>query len=246
MDLTGKTALITGSTGRGMGRSIALSLAREGANIVLNFETRPQRAEAARDAVKAMGRRVLLHEADVATEEGAKSLFDAAIKEFRRVDILVVSAGGSWLAVDTPDLEPEHWRRVLAEEIHSPMYLIPLVLPAMRKARWGRIILLGGHNADDWREEDAPLDYPMGKAARHWLTRAVARREAMHGITVNAIAPGTIDYVELEDALADLDHGDTWQKRSVPRPQDAGDIAAFLCSEEARFVTGSIIQVVAG
>ncbi|MGE0060024.1 MAG: SDR family NAD(P)-dependent oxidoreductase [Dehalococcoidia bacterium] len=244
MELEGKTALITGSTGRGMGRSIALSLAREGANIVLNYETRPQRAEAVLEAVKAMGRRAIMHEADVASEEGAKSLYEAAVAAFHRVDILVVSAGGAWLAVDTPDLEPEHWRRVLAEEIHSPMYLLPLVLPAMRKEHWGRIILLGGHDADDWREEDAPLDYPMGKAARHWLTRSVARREAIHGITVNAIAPGTIDYVELEDAVADLDHGETWQKRSVPRPQDAGDLAAFLCSEQARFVTGSIIQVV--
>jgi NAD(P)-dependent dehydrogenase (short-subunit alcohol dehydrogenase family) len=244
MELQGKTALITGSTGRGMGRSIALSLAREGANIVLNYETRPQRAEAVLKAVEAMGRRAVLHEADVATEEGARSLYDAAIAAFRRIDILVVSAGGSWLAVDTPDLDPEHWRRVLAEEIHSPMYLLPLVLPAMRLEHWGRIILLGGHDSEDWREEDAPLDYPMGKAARHWLTRSVARREAIHGITVNAIAPGTVDYVELDEALADLDHGDAWQKRSVPRPQDAGDVAAFLCSEAARFVTGSIIQVV--
>ncbi len=227
-----------------MGRSIALSLAREGANVVLNFETRPQRAEAVLNAVEAMGRRAILHESDVSTEEGARSLYDAAIAAFHRVDILVVSAGGAWMAVDTPDLQPEHWRRVLAEEIFSPMYLVPLVIPEMRKQHWGRIIMLGGHNADDWREEDTPLDYPMGKAARHWLTRSLARREAIHGITVNAIAPGTIDYVELEDAIADLDHGDAWQKRSVPRPQDAGDVAAFLCSEQARFVTGSIIQVV--
>lgn len=244
MELTGKTALITGSTGRGMGRSIALNLARQGANIVLNYETRPQRAEAVLQAVRQIGRQAILHEADVATEEGARSLYDAAVAAFRRVDILVVSAGGAWLPVDTVDLEPEHWRRVIAEEIHAPLYLIPLVLPEMRRQRWGRIILLGGHDADDWREVDAPLDYPMGKAARHWLTRALARREAIHGITVNAIAPGTIDYVELDEALADLDHGDVWRKRSVPRPQDAGDVAAFLCSEQARFVTGSIIQIV--
>lgn len=244
MELQGKTALVTGSTGRGMGRSIALSLAREGANIVLNYETRPQRAEGVLRAIESMGGRALLHQADVASEEGAKSLYEAAVSAFHRVDILVVSAGGAWLPVDTPDLDAEHWRRVLAEEIYSPLYLLPLVLPAMRQQHWGRVILLGGHDSEDWREEDAPLDYPLGKAARHWLARALARRESIHGITVNAIAPGTIDYVELDEALADLDHGEAWQKRSVPRPQDAGDVAAFLCSEAARFVTGSIIQVV--
>lgn len=243
MDLIGRTALVTGSTGRGMGRSIALSLARDGANVVLNYQTRPERAERVREAIEAMGREAIAFEADVSTEAGASGLFEAALKRFGRVDILVVSVGGQWQSVDTPELDPKHWRGVLAEELHAPLYLIPRVLPAMREQRWGRIILIGGHDADDWREDDSPLDYPLGKASRHWLARTLARRELKHGITVNAIAPSTIAYVELDAALADLAHGEAWEERQQPRPQDAGDIAAFLCSEAARFVTGSVIEV---
>ncbi|HXH22765.1 MAG TPA: SDR family oxidoreductase, partial [Dehalococcoidia bacterium] len=138
---------------------------------------------------------------------------------------------------------PEHWRRVLAEEVDAALYLIPLVLPGMRERRWGRIILTGGLDADDWRE-GWPLDYPLGKASRHWLVRSLARQEFRHGITVNGIAPGEVPYVELDEALADLARGDAWRARAGPRPQDAGEIAAFLCSEAARFVSGAVINLV--
>jgi 3-oxoacyl-[acyl-carrier protein] reductase len=235
-------ALVTGSTGRGMGRSIALSLAREGADLALNYETRPERAERFRAQVESMGRRASLTRADVATETGARALFHAATRDLGKVDILVVSAGGAWREQDIVDTEPEHWQRVLAEEVHAPMYLVPLVLPGMRERGWGRIILVGGLDADDFRE-GRPLDYPMGKASRHWLARSLARAELQHGVTVNAIAPGDIPYVDLDDALNDLEHGKAWTGRTAPRPQDAGDIAAFLCSEKARFVTGSIINI---
>lgn len=243
LDLQGRTALITGSTGRGMGRSIALTLARHGADIVLNYETRPQRAETMRQTIESMGRRALLVQADASSEEGAHRLVSEATAAFGKVDILVVSAGGAWQPADTAAMTPDHWRKVLAEEVHAPLYLIPPLLPGMRSQRWGRVILIGGHEADDWREDDTPLDYPLGKASRHWLARTLARREASNGITVNAIAPGTIDYVELDDALSDLEHGEAWQRRQKPRPQDAGDIAAFLCSEEARFITGAVIPL---
>ena len=243
MSLEGRVALVTGSTGRGMGRSIALSLARDGADVALNFETRPERAGRMRAQIEAMGRRASLTQADVASEDGARTLFEAAVRDLGKVDILVVSAGGAWKAQDVVDNDPAHWQRVLAEEVFAPLYLIPLALPGMRERGWGRIILVGGFDADDFREE-RPLDYPMGKAARHWLARSLARGELRHGITVNAIAPGDIPYVELDQALTDAAHDDGWLKREAPRPQEAGDIAAFVCSEAARFVTGSVINVV--
>jgi 3-oxoacyl-[acyl-carrier protein] reductase len=242
MELAGHVALVTGSTGRGMGRSIALTLARDGADIALNYETRPQRAGAVRTTMEAMGRRVCLQQADASTESGARALYECAVGELGRVDILVVSAGGRWDAKDIADVAPEHWQRVLQEELHAPLYLIPLVLPGMRERRWGRIILIGGYEADDWRL-DAPLDYPLGKAGRHWLARTLGPRELAHGITVNAIAPAEVPYVELDAALADLAHGEAWRARTAPRPQDAGEIVSFLCSEAGRFVTGSVINV---
>jgi 3-oxoacyl-[acyl-carrier protein] reductase len=225
-----------------MGRSIALTLAREGADLVLNYETRPERAQNVRGAIEAMGRRAVLQQADAATEEGAKALFDAAISACGRVDVLVLSAGGAWQPADTPDLDAAHWRRVLAEEIEGPLLFIPRVLPGMRERGWGRIILLAGEGTGDW-PADAPLDYGLGKASRLWLTQALARRELAHGVTVNAIAPATVPYVELGAALDDLSAGATFRERTSPRPQDAGEVAAFLCSEAARFVTGTVVQL---
>ncbi|MPZ48267.1 MAG: SDR family oxidoreductase [Dehalococcoidia bacterium] len=242
MELTGRVALVTGSTGRGIGRSIALTLAREGADLVLNYETRPERAEAVRQAIEGMGRRVVLQQADVGTEAGARSLYEAAVAGLGRVDILVVSAGGAWQPADTVDLEPERWQRVLAEEVHAPLYLIPPALRGMRERGWGRIILVAGEGTDDW-PADAPLDYGLGKASRVWLTRALAKREMGHGVTVNAIAPRTTPYVELSEAVVDVSKGEGWRDRTGARPQDAGEIAAWLCSEAARMVTGTVVEV---
>ena len=226
-----------------MGRSIALTLAREGADVALNFETRPERAQRVKAQIEAMGRTAAIRQADVASEDGARALFDCAVSELGKVDILVLSAGGTWQERDIVDAPPEHWQRVLAEELHAPLFLVPLALPGMRERGWGRIIITGGLDADDWRE-GWPLDYPLGKASRHWLVRSLARQEFRHGITVNGIAPGETPYVELDDALADLGHESSWRQRLAPRPQDAGEVVAFLCSDAARFVSGTVINIV--
>jgi len=238
MELAGRVALVTGSTGRGMGRSIALTLARDGADIALNYETRPQRAEAVRQAIEGMGRRVVLQHADVGTETGARALYEAAVAGLGRVDILVISAGGAWEPADTVDLEPARWQRVLAEEVHAPLYLIPMALRGMRQRGWGRIILVAGDGTDDWPVE-SPLDYGLGKASRVWLTKALAKREAGSGVTVNAIAPRTTPYVELSEAVADLSRAGS----GASRPQDAGEAVAWLCSEAASGISGTVVEL---
>jgi 3-oxoacyl-[acyl-carrier protein] reductase len=160
-----------------------------------------------------------------------------------KVDILVNSAGGPWKPQDVTEIEPAHLRRVLAQEIEATFYLLRALLPGMRARGWGRVISIGGHLADDWRfgPPDAALDYPLGKAARHWLTRTLAPREFPRGITINAIAPGPTPRVTFDEALASLrgkragDAGNT--------PQDIAEIAAFLCSDAAARITGAVIPV---
>jgi NAD(P)-dependent dehydrogenase (short-subunit alcohol dehydrogenase family) len=227
-----------------MGRSIALTLAREGADIVVNFKERRGRAKKMAAVIEAAGRRVLVHQADVSDPAAVQAMVEAAEAHFGRLDILVCNAGGSWQPQDLPEIEPEHWRAVLSEEVDSAYALLRSALPGMRNRGWGRIVLIGGYRADDWRAgpPGAPLDYPLGKAARHWLARTLAPRELPHGITINALAPGPIEYVTLEQARS-LAEGSA-EPGDAPTPQDAAELVAFLCSERARFVSGAVIPVV--
>jgi 3-oxoacyl-[acyl-carrier protein] reductase len=244
LELAGRVALVTGASGRGMGRSIALTLAREGADIAVNFKERRERAEQVAKVIESMGRRALLHQADVADPAAVQSMIELAEAHFGHLDIIVGSAGGSWKPQDITEIDPAHWRAVMAEEIDSAYALLRAALPGMRRRRWGRIVLIGGEGADDWRfgPPDAALDYPLGKAARHWLARTIGPRELAHGITVNAVAPGPIEYVTLEQArrLAEgkVEAGD------ASTPQDVAELVAFLCSDRAGHITGAVVPVV--
>ncbi|MDE3096946.1 MAG: SDR family oxidoreductase [Chloroflexota bacterium] len=243
MGLEGRVALVTGATGGGMGRSIALTLARDGADLVLNYRAKHERAASVAAAVESMGRRALPFAADVSDAAAVDAMFAAARARFGKVDIVINSAGGPWKPQDITEIAPAHVRAVLAEEVEATFLLLRAALPEMRRQGWGRFISIGGYLADDWRfgPPEAPLDYPLGKAARHWLTRTLGPRELAHGVTVNAIAPGPTPPVSLEEALAALRGGR--RGRAGNTPQDVAEVAAFLCSDEAARITGAVIPL---
>lgn len=242
MTLEGRVALVTGAGGQGMGRSIALTLARDGADVVLNYHRRAEAVAATQKAIEAMGRRAIAVSADIGdAAEVARLAREAAA--LGPVAILVNSAGGPWKPQDLTEIEPEHLRKVLALEVESVYHLLRELLPGMRRRRWGRIVSIGGHMAEAWRfgPPEAPLDYPLGKAARHWLTRTLAPREMPHGVTINAVAPGPTRRFTHEEALAALrgerppGEGNT--------PQDIAEAVAWLCSAEAARITGAVLPI---
>lgn len=249
MELKGRVALITGSCGEGMGRSMALRLAREGANIVLNYGTHRHgqdiQAHANRiaDAIREFGGRAIVQQADTTSEQQAKAMVEATLKEFGQVDILVNNVGGDWDIHDYTEISFEHWKAVLSAEIDSVFLMMKYIVPSMRERRWGRIIHIGmdGVLRLSSTKSVAP-DYCLGKAARAWMTTAFGVQELSKGITVNCIEPGPTAHMTFEDALkaAGGDYS-IWRQRERVTCHDVAEIIAFLCSEAGRFISGSTI-----
>jgi NAD(P)-dependent dehydrogenase (short-subunit alcohol dehydrogenase family) len=243
MTLEGRVALVTGAAGRGIGRSIAFTLARGGADIAVNYRRSADEADAVVKAIEGLGRQAVALAADVGDAAAVERMCAEAIARFGRIDIVVNSAGGPWKPQDITEIAPEHLHGVLAREVEATFHLLRLTLPGMRQRRWGRFISIGGHMADDWRfgPPEAPLDYPMGKAMRHWLTRTLAPREIERGITINAVAPGPTPHISIEEALA-LAQGSP-RDAGTNTPQDIADVVSFLCGDAAARVTGAVIPV---
>ncbi len=241
MELDGRVALVTGASGGGMGRSIALTLARDGADIVLNYRSKAERAKEVAVAIEALGRSVYIHQADTEDPDAVFAMVQAAESECGHVDIAICGPGGAWKPQDFVDIEPDHWRAVMRGEVDSAYGLIRATLPGMRERGWGRIVMIGGQGADDWTygPPDGPLDYPLGKAARHWLARTLGPRERANGITINAVAPGPIEHIALEEALRLVKEGPSGEIT----PQHVAEVIAYLCSERAAHITGAIVPV---
>jgi len=262
----GKTALITGSCGQGMGRSTALRLARDGANVVLNYGTHRRgpemqaRARAIAEAIAKLGSRAIVQEADTRDEQQIKAMVEAACTEFGQVDILVNNAGGDFVCRDYTKLDLGEWKDVLAVEIDGAFLTMKHTVPGMRTRRWGRVVHIGLEGV--FRHPGAPAPgYCLGKAARSWMTEAFGPRELKNGVTMNCIEPGLTPGLSLEDAAraARGEHVNSeitalhpssgtswrgaWEERPGPVCHDVAELIAFLCSETARFVSGQVISL---
>jgi len=244
--LAGRVALVTGSTGPGMGRSTALTLAREGADVALNYGT--NRGGALRehrrvlDAVRSFGVDAILVRADTRDGSAVRRMFARAKRDLGAVDILVNNAGGAWdVRRDLTKVDDAFWHRVLGAEIDGMIHATKAALPDMRRRGWGRIVNLGMERSEEFT--GPPYDYTIGKIARHGLTRILAEVEVDRGITINAVAPGYIPYFTLQEALRAAQGKGTWRRKRHGTPQDVAELIAFLCSDAARYVNAAIIPV---
>lgn len=242
MSCEGRVAVVTGAAGNGMGRSIALTLAREGAAVLVNYRTSEGPAQTIVDHIESRGGRAAAVPADVFEPEGCRAVIDAATERFGRVDICVVGPGGGWHPGPVDALDPS----AALEDVHhemAPIYqLMPLVLPGMYQRKWGRFIALG--LAPPYASP--AYAYNVGKAARAQAL-ALARDEAWrHGVTLNVIGPGPVPEIgSLAEAVEHCDHGPAWRERSTASPQDVAEGIAFLCSEAGRFISGCVVPYLA-
>jgi len=238
MNCENRVAMVTGAAGKGMGRSIALTLAREGAEVVVNYLTSEEQAGAIVDHIRAQGGDAVAIQADVFTPEGCRHLVGATVKRFGRVDICIVGPGGGWHPESVDKLAPTDALEDLHHEV-SPLYhLMPLVLPGMYERQWGRVIGIALHPG----LPSPAYAYNVGKAARMQALLMAQGQAWGKGVTVNATAPGPVSAIDsLEEAIEQCAHGEAWTGRQNPSPQDIAEGVAFLCSEAGRYVTGCVL-----
>jgi len=237
----GRVALVTGAAGSGMGRSIALTLAREGANVIINYHTSEGSANAVVESINSKGGQALAVRADVFTADGCQRLVDAGLERFGKIDICVVGPGGGWHPETIEQLVAESALDDLRNEVAPIHYLMPLILPGMYAQNWGRMIGLSQHP----RKISPAYAYNVGKQARTQALLLAAEQAWSKGVTMNVIAPGPVSGIgELKDAIEQCDHGQKWQDRENVSPQDVAEGVVFLCSDAGRYVTGCILPYV--
>ena len=242
--LEGKVALVTGA-GQGLGKAIAESLAQKGACVAL-ADIQFDKVKQVAAAIAQDGGKALSVEADVSKVADIRRMIQATVDGFGGLDILVNNAGILHLTA-IEDITEEEWDRIMAVNLKSVFFSIQQVLPFMKEKKGGRIISISSL-AGRMGGYANGVAYSASKAGIIGLTRAVARRVADFGITVNALAPGTTE----TDIIKGLSPGQIdMLKQTIPlkrlgRPDNVSELVAFLCSEAADFITGAVIDVNGG
>jgi 3-oxoacyl-[acyl-carrier protein] reductase len=232
--LAGRVALVTGAS-RGIGRAIAVELARAGCDIAVNYRERKQEAESAAREIEQLGRRATVIQADVASSADVGHMVRETESRLGPVDILVNNAG-KILIQPIEETREEHWNDILAVNLTSCFLTIQAVLPGMRARRWGRIInitSIAGQYGSPFG-----VHYSAAKAGVIGLTRSYARLLAKDGITVNAIAPALIATEMV--ATNPLVKPDMIPVGRFGDVSEVSDIAVLLCSNG--YITGQTIN----
>lgn len=246
INLEGKTALVTGG-GRGIGKGCALEMARVGANIILNDRPNSRDLQPAAAEIRALGVEVFPLESDVFSRQGCEELVAAALAVVDQVDILV--SNPAW-SVRRPFLEynPDEFERVIQATLIGGFHISQLVARHMAgRNQGGKIIFISSVHAE--MPYTTAVAYNSAKAGLNHMARTIARELASHHINVNIIEPGWIDTPGERESFssAAVEAGGTripWGRLGTPR--DIGQAAAFLASDAADYITGTVLRVDGG
>ena len=241
--MTNRIAVVTGAS-RGIGRACALALAQCGGRVALAARQIDKLDEVAAE-IRAAGGEAFTTELDLSSHDSIKAAFAKIAKEFGRVDILVNNAGVTrdGLAIR---MKRDDWDLVLQTNLSGSFFCIQQVLPGMIRERWGRIVNIASVVGEAGNAGQA--NYVASKAGLIGLTKSLAQEVASRNVTVNAVAPGFIE----TDMTAGLNDQMKEQiKKGVPlgrfgKPEDVAAAVRFLCSEDASYITGHVLDVNGG
>jgi NAD(P)-dependent dehydrogenase (short-subunit alcohol dehydrogenase family) len=247
MELQGKTAIVTGSA-RGIGEGIAMVLAREGANVVINSRKAADCAVIV-DKIKALGGKAIAVGADVSKKSDVTAMVDETIKQFGAVDILVNNAGIEGHPCLTHDLSEEQWDRVLGVNLKGVFLCCQAVIPQMMKQGQGRIVNIASTAAIRMTFFGS-LDYTVSKHGVAGLAQHLAWELADSHITVNTVCPGGVQ-TPLMEASTTPEYREMTVKRLVPlgrftTMEEIGEAVSFLASDRAATITGQMLAVDGG
>lgn len=244
MDIKGQSAIVTGAS-RGIGRAIAIQLAKNGANVVVNYSGSEAAAMETAEECKKYGVDAIVCKADVSNMEDVAAMVDKATEAFGKIDILVNNAGITRDKL-VMAMSEEDFDDVISINLKGTFNCIKLVSKTMMKQRYGRIINIS--SIIGVRGNAGQTNYAASKAGIIGITKSVAKELAARNITVNAIAPGMIE-TDMTDVLSDKVK--EAMLSSIPakragKPEDIANAVAFLASKEAEYITGQTICVDGG
>lgn len=241
-ELEGRVALVTGGA-KNIGRAIALALARAGAAVAVNTRASRSDADEVAAGIRGMGARASVFVADIADAAQVQAMCDAVVREFGRIDVLVLNASVR-REVRFTDMTFEAWRNVMGITLDGSFHCIKACLPSMIRSGGGSIVTLGGDTA--LSGAIGKVHNSAAKAGQMGMVRALARELGEHGIRVNCVSPGHINTARPA------------HRSARPQPQgliplgrwgESDEIAAtvrFLCGPGATYITGQIIHVNGG
>jgi 3-oxoacyl-[acyl-carrier protein] reductase len=244
MQLTGRTALVTGAS-RGIGRAIALALAAEGADVAVNYVSSEGLARDVVDQIHKIGHKAVLAQADVADYADTYRMAQDVLKEFGHLDILINNTG---ITSDHTFVKMDHasWRQVLAINLDGPFNCTKVFIDQMIKQNWGRVVNITSVIGQIGNFGQA--NYAASKAGLAAFTKSLAKELAAKGITVNAVAPGFTE-TDMVTALSDkvkVKLLDQIPMHRFGKSEEVARACVYLCSQDGDYITGAELSINGG